>query len=166
MGTKRRKAEQAGVDAIRNGDADPTPQEVAEQREQPGALPSADELFQGPGVMRERQGRTFVNLKEPGETFVGVFLRRTKPDGESKYPGLIFAEYPSGEVRVMTANWGVLDHIAKFEERGVNLQQHVAQVTVTEVVAKKNGEAVKLYDFSVVPAPSSFKVPNVDHLEL
>lgn len=150
---KRTKEEQAEVDAIRNGDG-PTPQEVAERREHP-PLPRVTELE---AVDHQEQGQTYINLKEPGETFDGVFLRRTDAKSEeTKYPGLVFAEYPSGAIRVMTANWGVLDIIAKWEEREIDLDSHVARITLTGVTEKKDGSTVKLYSGTLYRLPHGFK---------
>ena len=153
--TKRTAKEQAEVDAIRDGQ-EQTPQQVAEAREHP-PLPSLDELAASGAVDHLEQGRTYVNLKEPGETFDGVFLRRTDPDGEAKYPGLVFAEYPSGAIRVMTANWGVLDLVAKWDEREVDLNRHVMRLTLTGVTEKKDGSTVKLYSGTLYKLPAGFK---------
>ena len=153
---KRTKEEQAEVDAIRNGDG-PTPQEVAEGREHP-PLPSIAELAAQGVVDHQEQGQTYVNLKEPGETFDGVFLRRTDAKTEeTKYPGLVFAEYPGGAIRVMTANWGILDIVARWEEREIDLERHVARITLTGVTEKKDGSTVKLYSGTLYKLPHGFR---------
>lgn len=157
MTKARTKQEQAEVDAIRNGQ-EQAPQQVAESREHP-PLPSMAELIaQGPAD-HQGQGQTYINLKEPGETFDGVFLRRTDVKSEeTKYPGLVFAEYPSGAIRVMTANWGVLDIIAKWEEREIDLERHVARIVLTGVTEKKDGSTVKLYSGTLYKLPHGFRV--------
>lgn len=110
----------------------------------------------------------FVALKEPGQTFMGKFLRKVDKGGDEgmKYPGFLFAEYPSGGLRVVQANWSIGEMIAKAEEEGVNVgrgtahvvpfSDAVVEITLKEVKAKKDDTSVKLFAYRFAKCPEAF----------
>jgi hypothetical protein len=99
-----------------------------------------------------RDGSTFINLTEPGESFTGMFIRKVAADGAEglDYPGLLFAEYPSGDLKVMPPNWSIANEIEKQDDRDRKWKETIVRVVLDQV--KKTGEGrkektVKLYAF-------------------
>lgn len=127
----------------------------------PGELP-ADLHFE----TFTEDAQRFVNLKTPGDTFTGAFIRLVEKGGDEglKYPGFLFAEYPSGALKVLPANWSIGEEIARAEREGVKVGTtttthavSVMQVTLAEVKENpKDGTSVKLYRYGYAHMPTAF----------
>lgn len=130
----------------------------------PGELPAESDIYFGPETADET---IFVNLKEPGETFTGKFIRRVDKGGseELKYPGFLFAEYPSGALKVLPANWSIGEEIAARERDGcviaggnvVPMEDALMRLTLREIKKNpKDDTSVKLFVYQYATQPMVF----------
>lgn len=118
---------------------------------------SEDEDGFGP---EESDEQTFVRLSEPGETFDGVYLRHVaKGDGGLKYAGILFAEYPSGNLKVVSADWSISERIAQKEREDERFfKKYAVRITLKDIVKKKDDASVKLYGYRFAPIRKGFRV--------
>lgn len=101
----------------------------------------------------------FVKLTEVGDTFTGVFLRKVAKGMEGlKHPGLLFAEYPSGELKVIPDNWSIGNKIAEIEDRGDDASRYVLRIKLIEIRQRKDDTSVKLFSYQGMPVPARFSV--------
>lgn len=98
-------------------------------------------------------GSLFVEFNEPGDSFTGQYLRRVEKGGPEglEYPGLLFAEYPSGDLRVVPMTWAIQEELEKQEERGRNFDRTIIQATLDKIktldAGTKKERTVKLFRF-------------------
>lgn len=125
----------------------------------PGEIPDLNDLDFG---TEHGDADLFVRLQEPGETFTGVFLRKVEKGGNEdlKYPGLLFAQYPGGELKVLPDNWSLAEEVANQEQQEVDLSTKVMMITLREIKKKnegtKNETSVKLYVYRYATVPPAF----------
>lgn len=144
MGKKTDKANEAAT-------------ELPEFKDNGGALPG-EEVFSDLGG----DSNSFVTLKAIGDTFTGVFLRKVAKGMDGlKHPGLLFAEYPSGEPKVLPDNWSIGNKIAQLEDSGSDPCAMVLRITLTELRMDKDDPkkvAFKGYKYAGMPVPARFQV--------
>lgn len=114
----------------------------------------------------QEDSSVFVKLSEPGDTFTGKFIRKVSdndPSADLKYPGLLFAEYPSGNLKVIPPNYNLAEKVAEVEEHGcgssvgpIPIEKAVWQITLAEVKTDKAGKSVKLFRYGFAPCPTAF----------
>lgn len=121
-----------------------------------GPLPGEDQWS-----TPESDEQLFVKLEMEGEAFTGQFLRLVgKGNDGVKYPGLLFAEYPSGTLRVLPHNWSIAEKIAEKERIDPQYWNKViVRLVLKEIVKKNDGTTVKLFSYQYMPRPEKF-APN------
>lgn len=122
-------------------------------------MPREEDLFAD--APEEVDAQRFVKLADIGARFTGMFIRlldlKSVDKAVSKYPGYLFAEYPSGMLKVLPANWSIGEKIAEKErEDGEFFAKHIVRLEVVDIVKKPDGTSVKLFSFRFVPKPEGF----------
>lgn len=118
-----------------------------------GALPGEEQWSE-----QENDEQLFVKLEVEGEAFTGQFLRLVgKGNDGVKFPGLLFAEYPSGTLRILPHNWSIAEKIAEKERVAADYWSTViVRLVLREIVNKKDGTTVKLFAYQYMPKPEKF----------
>lgn len=148
--------EQDGAREARRGNRHTRPAEDGGKL--PGEEEGVDEGWtDGEGDTDEQK---FVALREVGETFTGVFLRHIPKGHEGlKHEGLLFAEFPSGNLKVVRADWSLQEKIAEKErEEADYFERFVMRATLVNIVPKGDDNKVKLYRYQWKAIPASFRV--------
>lgn len=118
-----------------------------------GALPGEEQWTDLGG-----DSSLFVRMNEVGDTFTGVFIRKVaKGQEDLKHPGLLFAEYPSGELKVLPDNWSIGNKIADMEDKGADPRKVVLRIMLTEIKERPDESTVKLYRYQAMPVPERFR---------
>lgn len=102
----------------------------------------------------ETNGSVFVPLDEVGQEFTGVFIRReekgTQP-ANLEWPGFLFAEYPSGDLKVLPRNFGIAEKIENMEDRDEAFERVVMRIKLEKIKITDEGtkkeKRVKLFHF-------------------
>lgn len=128
-----------------------------------------DALFEDAPV--EMDTNRFVKIEHVGATFTGQFIRKIDHKGQDKdrvkYPGFLFAEYPSGALKVLPPNWSIGEFIAKHEEEdGTFFVNHIVRLELADIVTKPDDTTVKLYKFRWVPRPYGFAPVYDEHFPM
>lgn len=142
-------------------------QQLAEAGSDDGFLPdklgsALDEDGGFFGDERDNTDSAFVKLSEEGETFTGQFLRLIEPNAKDgirvKYAGLLFAEYPSGTLRILQHNHSIVEKIAEKERQDAQFWNlHAVRITLVETVKRKDGTSFKAFHYAYKRLPSTFK---------
>ena len=102
----------------------------------------ADDLPTFEAERTETTGSIFVPLDEIGQEFTGVFIRREEKDSkpaELEWPGFLFAEYPSGDLKVLPRNFGIAEKIEAFEDRDEDLSRIVMRIKLDKIKVTDEG---------------------------
>lgn len=121
------------------------------------ALPDESELEFGD---EHSDSSLFFKFEGIGENFIGAFIRKVAKGGNEglKYPGLLFAKYPNGELQVLPDNWSIAEEIANQEQQNVDLSKKLISITLKEIKvdAKDPSKSVKLFAYRYANAPRQF----------
>jgi hypothetical protein len=95
----------------------------------------------------------FKTFEEVGETFDGMFIRNiAKGTNDLEYPASLYAEYPSGKLRLLPYGFSMGEEQTKQDDKGRNWTRTVQRITLTEIKTKDEGtkkeKKVKLYQYA------------------
>jgi hypothetical protein len=124
-----------------------TPEFLADQDNTlPGELPSFN------ATETSRDASKFVQFEVPGDTFDGVFICNVqKGTNDVKFDCSVYAEYPSGEIKLLPLGWSQHEEQTKQHDKGRNMIECVQRMTLERIKVSDEGtkkeKTVKLFTY-------------------